>query len=174
MAKPDTMQRVPLQDLDRSVVEVKSAALSGIQVGTKVTLQFALHLLSGELVDGNFDKPPVSFVVGDGSLLPGFERSLLGHKIGDDINAVVPASQAFGNVNPDNQQRFPRFQFPPDLALSENLFIEFADASGYKQAGRVLSIGSRYVEIDFNHPLAGRDIRFTAKIHQSESTVEPN
>jgi FKBP-type peptidyl-prolyl cis-trans isomerase SlpA len=171
MAKVESMQRVPLQDLDRSPAAVQNAVTSGIQMGTKVTLQFALHLLGGELVDGNFEKPPVSFVVGDGSLLPGFERALLSLNAGDEVNVVVPASQAFGEINPDNQQRFPRFQFPPDLALSENLFIEFADASGYKQAGRVLSIGSRYVEIDFNHPLAGRDIRFTAKIHQLEASA---
>jgi FKBP-type peptidyl-prolyl cis-trans isomerase SlpA len=74
-------------------------------------------------------------------------------------------------LNPDNQQRFPRFHFPPDLALSENLMIEFTDASGYKQAGRVLSIGARYVEIDFNHPLAGRDILFSARVYKIEDVL---
>ena len=81
---------------------------------------------------------------------------------------LFAAAQAFGPVNPDNEQRFPRYQFPPDLALSENLLIEFADASGYKQAGRIVRIGTHDVEIDFNHPLAGKDILFSAEIHSIE------
>ncbi|MES2604791.1 MAG: peptidylprolyl isomerase, partial [Pseudomonadota bacterium] len=80
-----------------------------------------------------------------------------------------PAAQAFGPVNPDNQQRFPRYTFPPDMALSENLLVEFADVSGYKQAGRIVQIGMHDVEIDFNHPLAGRDILFTAIVHRVEN-----
>ena len=102
-------------------------------------------------------------------MLPGFERVLLGKKAGDNIEALIPAAEAFGAVNPDNQQRFPLFQFPPDMVLAENLVIEFADASGFRQAGRVTHVGKQYVEIDFNHPLAGRDIVFTATIHLVET-----
>jgi FKBP-type peptidyl-prolyl cis-trans isomerase SlpA len=170
----DKASRVALRDLDRErEVTLPAFAEGAVAPGKKVTLNFALKLGDNEVVDSNFDKEPVSFVVGDGNMLPGFEQALLGLEEGQCVDAIIPAAQAFGAVNPDNQQRFPRFHFPPDMALSENLMIEFTDASGFKQAGRVLSIGARYVEIDFNHPLAGRDILFSARVHKVEDSVEP-
>ena len=54
-----------------------------ISEGTRVTLNFALILEDGSEVDTNFDGAPASFSVGDGSLLPGFERALFGLKSGD-------------------------------------------------------------------------------------------
>jgi FKBP-type peptidyl-prolyl cis-trans isomerase SlpA len=159
--------RLLLRDLD-APQPLAANTSDGVVKGVKVTLNFALELEDGELIDSNFDKPPVSFVVGDGNMLPGFELALIGKRSGDRVDAVIPAAQAFGPVNPDNQQRFPRYQFPPDLPLSENLLVEFADKSGYKQAGRVVRIGTHDVEIDFNHPLAGRSILFSAVIHRVE------
>lgn len=172
MANADTTSRLTLRDLDREHGAPSEALPTDtVAPGRKVTLHFALKLKDGEVIDSNFDREPVSFVIGDGNMLPGFESVLLGLKEGQSVDATVAAAQAFGPVNPDNQQRFPRFHFPPDLALSENLMIEFTDASGYKQAGRVLHIGARDVEIDFNHPLAGRDILFSARIHKVEDVA---
>lgn len=167
MSEAGNNSRLPLRDLDRAVESVATSN-DGIARGVKVTLNFALKLGDGQVVDSNFGAEPVSFVIGDGNMLPGFELALVGKRAGQHVDAVIPAEQAFGRVNPDNQQRFPRYQFPPDLALSENLLVEFADASGYKQAGRVVRIGTHDVEIDFNHPLAGKDILFSAEIHGIE------
>jgi len=167
--------KLSLRDLDRQSPAPAPASLpvdteTGlVRSGSKVTLHFALKLSGQQLIDSNFDGSPVTLVVGSGDMLPGFERVLLGKKAGDNIEALIPAAEAFGAVNPDNQQRFPLFQFPPDMVLAENLVIEFADASGFRQAGRVTHVGKQYVEIDFNHPLAGRDIVFTATIHLVET-----
>jgi FKBP-type peptidyl-prolyl cis-trans isomerase SlpA len=166
MTEHGKLARVPLRDLDAAEPVTAVPGSGGIGPGQRVTLNFALYLANGGLIDGNFGKAPVSFLFGDGSLLPGFERALQGLGAGAQVDVVIPAADAFGAVNEDNQQRYPRFQFPPDLALSENLLVEFTDAAGYQQAGRVVSIGARYVEIDFNHPLAGRDIRFVAEVHE--------
>ena len=189
MNKAATGDKLALRDLDRQLpapapvlspdavepgsvgagsVGAGSVGVGSVGVGSKVTLHFALKLADQQLIDSNFDSSPASVIIGSGDMLPGFERVLLGKKAGDTIEALIPAAEAFGVVNPDNQQRFPHFRFPPDLALTENLMIEFTDAGGYKQAGRVTSIGKQYVEIDFNHPLAGRDIVFTATIHNVE------
>lgn len=171
MSETAKNSRLPLRDLDRVVeqkAEEPASAADGIVRGVKVTLNFALKLADDQVIDSNFGAAAVSFVIGDGNMLPGFELALMGKRAGERVDAVIPAAQAFGSVNPDNQQRFPRYQFPPDLALSENLLVEFADASGYKQAGRIVHIGTHDVEIDFNHPLAGKDILFSAEIHNIE------
>lgn len=52
--------------------------------GTQVTLHFALELEDGSVVDSNFDREPVTFVMGDGNLLPGFEEALLGLQAADE------------------------------------------------------------------------------------------
>lgn len=133
--------------------------------GKIVTLHFALLLENGEIIDSNFAGQPVSFTVGDGSLLAGFEQVLMGLQAGAKNEVLLAPDAAFGAVNEDNVQRFARYQFPPDLTLAAGLVINFADSAGNTQAGVVKNFDSAYVEVDFNHPLAGRSIRFKFHIH---------
>jgi len=132
--------------------------------GRQVSLHFALELESGEVIDSCYERAPVAFMVGDGSLLPDFEQSLFGLRAGDNLDLVLPAERAFGLPNAANVQRFARFRFAPDLPLTEGLVLDFADSNGNSQAGVVRSCDSQWVRIDFNHPLAGKAIRFRATI----------
>lgn len=157
--------RIAVRDLDAN-----APAPGTIGPGAQVTLHFSLALANGELVDSNFDRAPVTFRVGDGSLLPGFEQALFGLAAGARHEVTLEPADAFGPVNEDNVQRFPLYQFPPDLALSAGLLVDFADASGNSQAGVVRSVDKQYVEVDFNHPLAGRALRFTVHIHDVQVT----
>lgn len=138
--------------------------------GRRVTLHFSLTLEDGAVVDSCFERAPVSFTVGDGSLLPDFEQSLFGLRAGQTRETLLPPERAFGLPAPGNVQRFPRFRFPPDLQLTEGLVMDFADSNGYSQAGVVRRFDSQFVHIDFNHPLAGRSILFRASI----VAVEPS
>ncbi|MGV3591011.1 MAG: FKBP-type peptidyl-prolyl cis-trans isomerase [Gammaproteobacteria bacterium] len=163
--------RIVVHDLDRG-----APPAGVIGPGAKVTLHFSLALASAadghEAIDSNFDKAPVTFVVGDGSLLPGFEQALFGLVAGDRREFVLQPEQAFGNVNEDNVQRFPLYQFPPDVALSPGLMLEFGDAAGNNQAGVVRGIDKQWVDVDFNHPLAGRAIRFNVHVHDVSQVNE--
>ena len=64
-----------------------------------VSLHFALKFDNGDVVDSNFEKDPATFTVGDGSLLPGFERALFGLKAGDKRSFQIPPEQGFGIPN---------------------------------------------------------------------------
>jgi FKBP-type peptidyl-prolyl cis-trans isomerase SlpA len=150
----------------------KETAITDIVViaeGAKVTLHFALSLPDGSEIDSNYGKPPATFKVGDGNLMPGFETALIGAVAGDSISVLLPAEQAFGAVNPDNVQSFPRQRFAALLAnttdpMEQGTVLSFADAGGNEIPGVITQIGELYVIIDFNHPLAGREIRFKADI----------
>lgn len=72
-----------------------------------MTLHFSLLLTSGEVIDSNFEQEPPSFKLGDGSMLPGFERLLLGLRTGDDIEELLQPEQAFGTVNQEISTDFP-------------------------------------------------------------------
>ncbi len=138
---------------------------------TRVTLHFALHLEDGAEVDSTFNGEPATFDVGDGSLLPGFEQALMGLGEGDEGEFSIPPEQGFGQPNPTNIQTIERSAFDPSIALEEGLMVSFADAQNTELPGVIRSVSDTEVEVDFNHPLAGRTILFTVKIIAIEPTV---
>ena len=140
-----------------------------IHKGCRVTLHFALKLDDGQVVDSNFEKQPVSFTVGDGNLLAGFEQVILGLQAGDEGVYRIPPARAFGMPDPDNHQTFPRSVFAADMELQKGLVVSFADASKSELAGVVTSFDNEQVHIDFNHPLAGRDLLFEVRVIQVEN-----
>ena len=139
-----------------------------IGVETQVTLHFAIKLENGDVVDSNFDKQPATFKVGDGSLLPGFEQALFGLKAGDQRSLPISPEIGFGQPNPQNVQIMPRSQFV-DMELSEGLLVIFNDAAKAELPGVVKAFDDDRVTIDFNHPLAGKNLSFDVKIIEVKS-----
>ena len=139
-----------------------------ISEGTRVTLNFALVLDDGSEVDSNFEKEPASFAVGDGSLLPGFERALFGLKSGDEATLEILPEEGFGQPNDNNLQTIKRDQFDVESKLEEGMVFSFADAAGGELPGVVKTFDEDEVTVDFNHPLAGRTLSFRVAIHNVE------
>ena len=137
-----------------------------IQMGAAVTLHFSLLLPSGQEIDSTRNGDPAKFVVGDGSLLPGFEAVLLGRQAGDAAQILLPPEDAFGAHNPANVQLIPRQKFAEmigDQPLEEGLVVSFAAPDG-ELPGVVLQIYADSVQVDFNHPLSGKHITFDVSI----------
>lgn len=137
--------------------------------GSKVSLHFSLALETGETIDSNFDGPAASLVIGDGTMLPGFEEALMGLKSGAEIAVLLPEQQAFGALNPKNIQQFPVEKFShiieDDLIPAQpGSVVSFKDPGGFDLPGVILTIDETLVKVDFNHPLAGKSIKFCAKI----------
>ncbi|NLJ11711.1 FKBP-type peptidyl-prolyl cis-trans isomerase [Denitrificimonas caeni] len=128
-----------------------------------VSLHFALKFDNGDVVDSNFEKDPATFTVGDGSLLPGFERALFGLKAGDKRSFQIPPEQGFGIPNEQNLQTMPRTQFD-SMDLDYGVLVIFKDAAGGEMPGVVKEFDDQQVTIDFNHPLAGKVITFDVEI----------
>ncbi len=131
--------------------------------GTEITLHFSLKLDSGEVIDSNFEGDPATFTMGDGNMLPGFEKKLSGMVTGEQETFMIKPEDGFGQPNPNNFQSMPRDQFD-DVELVEGLMMSFADAQKAELPGVVSAFDDETVTIDFNHPLAGREIIFEAKI----------
>ncbi|PPC79133.1 FKBP-type peptidyl-prolyl cis-trans isomerase [Pokkaliibacter plantistimulans] len=142
-----------------------------VESRARVTLHFSLTLVDGQIIDSNFDRPPASFVVGDGSLLEGFERKLLGLQAGQRETFVLSPEHAFGQWNPANLQYFKREQFPQEMVIEPGEVISFSDAINSELPGVVQAVDGDKVTVDFNHPLAGKDIHFTVHILQVEPAV---
>ena len=137
-----------------------------IQEGSRVRLNFSLSLEQGEEIDSNFNADPVELLVGNGDMLPGFESVLLGLGSGDSVEQLISSENAFGASNPDNRQRFKKVDFERSIDLSLGLVVSFTDPAGGELPGIVCAIDDDSVEVDFNHPLAGKNILFKACINE--------
>lgn len=137
--------------------------------GAKLTLHFALRLRDGSVVDSNFEGKPAQFVLGDGNLLPGFEQPLIGMVAGQRETFVIAPEHGFGQANPNNVQTFARSTFAPDMDLAEGLVVSFADAQKAELPGVVTAFDQEQVTVDFNHPLAGKEILFDVQIVSVEA-----
>ncbi len=141
-----------------------------IDSNSKVTLNFSLALPSGEVVDSNFEQEPVSFSVGDGSLLPGFESVLMGLSAGAEASFEVAPEHGFGQPNDANFQSVPRNLFAPDQTLEEGLVMSFANGPEGELPGIIHAIHDEEVIVNFNHPLAGQTLTFDVKIVAVEAS----
>ena len=131
----------------------------------KVELHFSLKLAdTGELVDSTFEKKPAELVIGDGNLPAAFEAVIHGMRAGERKIERIEPKDGFGQHNPSNVQRIPKDQFDPSVELSEGLVVSFQDKVKSELPGVVSTIDDRMVTVDFNHPLAGRDLEFEVEI----------
>jgi FKBP-type peptidyl-prolyl cis-trans isomerase SlpA len=106
--------------------------------------------------------------MGDGSLLPGFERRLLGMRAGDEAEFRIPPEEGFGEPQDDNVQPIPRADFDSDTPLEPGMLFTFADAAGGEVPGMIADVDDTTVTVDFNHPLSGRTIHFKVRIAHVE------
>lgn len=134
-----------------------------IAQGSQVSLHFSVSLENGMEIDNTRSRTePVSLTIGDGNLLEGFEKALLGLRAGDRRTVHLPPEDAFGPWNPDNIQTFDTVKFGARPEL--NQVIEFEDKAKTTLAGVVKSVTDDVTEVDFNHPLAGRNVVFEVEI----------
>ena len=133
-----------------------------IDKGTRVTLNFALALKTGDVVDSNFDAPPATFTMGDGNLLAGFEERLVGLIPGDEGEFLIPPEKAFGQHNSQNIQTMARHEFAQE-DMTPGLVLSFKNGDG-ELPGVVVEVSDDEVSVDFNHPLSGQTIVFRVKI----------
>ena len=140
-----------------------------ITIGSAVTMHFSLALADGMLVESSFNDQPVSFVLGDGSLDKGLELALIGLRAGDRQKLTLMPGQAFGERDESAIQSVPISRFPEDMDLEPGQIIGFTGENGEEVAGAIVAIEDQEVTVDFNHPLAGREISFDVQILNVEN-----
>ncbi len=137
---------------------------SRIAPGSRVTLHLALTLPDGTQAYSSFDEEPVTAVMGDGSLDPGIELALYALRAGDTERITLQAGQAYGRHDPALVQTVQLGQFAADHPPLPGQLIAFTTPAGDELAGLVLEVGPEAACIDFNHPLAGRELLLQAEI----------
>lgn len=127
-----------------------------------VAMMYELKV-DGEIVDSNLDKEPLEFTFGSGQIIPGLEARISTLNEGDTENINVPANEAYGEYNPEAKQTVAKENFG-DLELSVGMPLQGQGEDGKPIQVMVSEILENDVVVDFNHPLAGRDLDFTVTI----------
>ncbi|MEB3767376.1 peptidylprolyl isomerase [Acinetobacter sp. MD2] len=134
-----------------------------ISDGSTVALHFSVAIENGVEIDNTRSREaPVSLTIGDGNLLLGFEKALFGLRAGDRRTVHLPPEEAFGEWNPENIQKFDTIKFEQLPVVGH--MIEFEDKAKASLFGVVKSVDADITEVDFNHPLAGKNISFEVEI----------
>ena len=128
-----------------------------------VSLAYKLTV-DGEVLDEANDADALQFLQGHGNIIPGLESQLNGMKVGDSKTVVVPPETGYGKVDKDAIDGIPMSEFPEGVKPEVGMELEVKDNEGNEMFGRVLSIEGDTVTMDFNHPLAGKELHFDVKI----------
>ena len=136
-----------------------------ITADSEVLMHFSIKLTDGSAVDSTkVDNKPAKFVMGDGSLTPGFEECLLGLKEGDSQSFTLAPESAFGLPNPDNFHYIELSKFSADVPAEIGTIISFTQPDGNEIPGIIREIVADSVTVDFNHPLAGQTVTFDVDV----------
>jgi FKBP-type peptidyl-prolyl cis-trans isomerase SlyD len=116
-----------------------------------------------EVVDSNKGRDPLEFIMGKSQIITGLESALVGMSVDEKGDIMVKASDAYGEINPEAFQKLPKEQFA-NIDLVEGMTLYGEGEDGQTAQVRVKSFDDESVEIDFNHPLAGKDLMFSLTV----------
>jgi len=134
-----------------------------VQDGLVVSMEYTLSV-DGEVLDSSKDAGPLQFLAGYDNIVPGLEREMVGMKIGESKDVLVLPEDGYGEFDEEAFMEVPRSEFPTDMELEEGLELNVTDEDGQHQIAFVESFNDKNVRLDFNHPLAGAELRFNVKV----------
>ena len=129
-----------------------------------VSLHLSLTLEDGTVAESTFDEAPLTFTLGDGTLVEGLELALYGLRPGDTQRLSLFPEQAFGLRDPEKVHRLSRKDFPADMLLEPGCIIGFDTPEGEELPGMIVAAEGDDVDVDFNHPMAGHVVIFDVEI----------
>jgi FKBP-type peptidyl-prolyl cis-trans isomerase SlpA len=135
-----------------------------VQPDSLVTLNYRVASTEGEEWISTFGFSPAVIQLGCGELAPPFEACLIGQSVGARRDVVLKPEEAFGLRQAKLVRRIARTSLPASADIEINARAELTSPAGQTLSGIIRDIDSDSILIDFNHPLAGKSIRFEAKI----------
>lgn len=131
-----------------------------IQSGSKVSIEYTLTLDDGSKVDSNVGGEPLVYTQGEGQIIRGLETEMEGMTTGDEKQVRVEAKDGYGEVDPDALREIDTAQVPEDARQVGAMLM----AQGHGAPIRVAELRGETIVLDFNHPLAGKDLNFAVKV----------
>lgn len=136
-----------------------------------VSFHYRVSEEPGAQVEDSYGRDPMAFLFGHGSIIPGLEQAMAGRVAGDKFETVVAPEQAYGLRREDFVQRVPKKYFRDGEHLKPGM-TTVLNTRDDQRSVTVVKVGSSVVDVDLNHPLAGKTLRFEVEITDVRDALE--
>ncbi len=136
---------------------------NGVKDGQVVSMEYTLWV-DGEVMDSSDGQEPLEFLAGYGNVISGLEVQMQGMQVGDSKEVSVTPGEGYGEYDAEDFLDVPRKEFPSDLKVEEGMELSVRDDEGQSRYARIEQVGEESVRLNFNHPLAGKTLKFNVKV----------
>ena len=134
-----------------------------IQDGKEVSFDYTLTV-DGQIIGSSQNEEPLTYVHGEGKIIPGLARQMEGMKVGDKKDIVVNPEEAYGEINPNAFQEVPKSKLPSNIEPFVGMTLQANASDGRSQPVRIVEVRDESIIIDMNHPLAGKKLNFQIEV----------
>jgi peptidylprolyl isomerase len=134
-----------------------------IKLGDTVFAHYRGTFEDGTEFDSSEGGEPLEFVMGDGMIIPGFEAAVNGREVGDKVTVLVEPKDGYGERNEEMILIVPRSEVPEGLDPEEGMMLQLSLEEGDVDVV-VSRVTESEVELDGNHPLAGKRLKFDIEV----------
>jgi FKBP-type peptidyl-prolyl cis-trans isomerase SlpA len=138
--------------------------MTAVRSDSYLTLHYRISTLEGEEFLSTFDMSPATLQMGSGQLAENLESVLIGLPSHERFVFQLEPNEAFGQHNARLVERIALSGLPSEMELKENSVVEFTAPNGGTFAGFLRELDATHALFDFNHPMAGKTIRFEVEI----------
>ena len=132
--------------------------------GDTVRVHYTGTLEDGTTFDTSVGREPLEFTLGEGKMIPGFEKAVYGLTVGKSKTVTIPAEEAYGPHRDDLVIVVEREQLPADLDPKVDQQLQMQQTDGRTAVVIVTDVSETTITIDANHPLAGKDLTFEIEL----------
>ena len=130
----------------------------------KVKVHYKGSLRDGTIFDSSLNREPFVFVIGEGSVIPGFEKGIVGMCAGDTKTITLPPEEGYGLHREELCAVVARSRIPSTINHRQGIKLEVQSSSGTSAQALVLQVTDSNVTLDLNHPLAGKELVFELEL----------
>ena len=138
--------------------------MNQVTVNSTVKVHYTGKLADGEVFDTSDGKEPIEFTLGQGQLIPGFEKGLIDMKLNEKKTITIAKEEAYGEVNKDLIQEVKKTELPQDMAPEVGMGLVSKSPDGQEMNLMVVEVREESIVIDGNHPLAGKELIFDLEV----------
>jgi len=135
--------------------------MSLVTENSTVTVHYTGRLVDNTVFDSSLNKEPISVTLGQGTLIAGFEKGLVGMNVGETRTVTIPFAEAYGPVRVEDIQKVERGFVPETVQIGQ--MLEAQTPNGIITV-TVVDMDEETVTLDGNHPLAGQDLIFELEV----------
>lgn len=139
---------------------------------TYVTLDYTVHTEKDEFVDSSEYNGPLEFIYGEGDILEALEKELEGLTVGDEKTVTLKPEEAYGDYDKEAVTQLPRDKFPEEQEIKKDMEFVAQLPDGEERVVKVKDISDQGVTLDFNHPLAGKTLKFNVFVQEVREATE--